>query len=147
MSKFIQHLCSLDIFRTSSVHHQECFVQAVFADLVCGNSVHTTRHVQPWKQPQKLLSSVAYLKSKLQTGTFQQKSTCRELLTRRLSSLSYNRNTSAPVHARHIEKWMYGSIHSQPRNQMEMSDQFLPWALYPSYTLNVWLNWTQKRFV
>ena len=32
MSKFIQHLCELYMFRTSSVHHQECFVQAVFAD-------------------------------------------------------------------------------------------------------------------
>ena len=32
MSKFIQHLCWLDMFRTSSVHHQERFVQAVFAD-------------------------------------------------------------------------------------------------------------------
>ena len=34
------------MFRTSSVHHQERFVQAVFADLVCGNT-RTTRHVQP----------------------------------------------------------------------------------------------------
>ena len=33
------------MFRTSSVHHQERFVQAVFADLVCGNT-RTTRHVQ-----------------------------------------------------------------------------------------------------
>ena len=32
MSEFIQHLCQLDMFRTSSVHHQERFVQAVFAD-------------------------------------------------------------------------------------------------------------------
>ena len=47
MSEFIQHLCSLDMFRTSSVHHQERFVQAVFADLVCGTTVRTTRHVQP----------------------------------------------------------------------------------------------------
>ena len=31
-SKFIQHLCYLDMFRTSPVHHQERFVQAVFAD-------------------------------------------------------------------------------------------------------------------
>ena len=46
MSKFIQHLCWLDMFRTSSVHHQERFVQAVFADLLCGNT-RTTRHVQP----------------------------------------------------------------------------------------------------
>ena len=29
---FIQHLCYLDMFRTSSVHHQERFVQAVFTD-------------------------------------------------------------------------------------------------------------------
>ena len=35
------------MFRTSSVHHQERFVQAVFADLVCGTTVRTTRHVQP----------------------------------------------------------------------------------------------------
>ena len=34
------------MFRTSPVHHQERFVQAVFADLVCGNT-RTTRHVQP----------------------------------------------------------------------------------------------------
>ena len=34
------------MFRTSPVHHQECFVQAVFADLVSGNT-RTSRHVQP----------------------------------------------------------------------------------------------------
>ena len=34
------------MLRNSSVHHQERFVQAVFADLVCGNT-RTTRHVQP----------------------------------------------------------------------------------------------------
>ena len=34
------------MFRTSSVHHQERFVQAVFVNLVCGNT-RTTRHVQP----------------------------------------------------------------------------------------------------
>ena len=45
MSEFIQHLCLLDTFRTSSVHHQERFVQAVCADLVCGNT-RTARHVQ-----------------------------------------------------------------------------------------------------
>ena len=45
MSEFIQHLCQLDMFRTSSVHHQERFLQAVFADLVGGNT-RTTRHVQ-----------------------------------------------------------------------------------------------------
>ena len=33
MSEFIQRLCQLDMFRTSSVHHQERLVQAVFADL------------------------------------------------------------------------------------------------------------------
>ena len=33
------------MFRTSPVHLQERFVQAVFADLVCGNT-RTTRHVQ-----------------------------------------------------------------------------------------------------
>ena len=33
------------MFRTSPVHHQERFVQAAFADLVCGNT-RTTRHVQ-----------------------------------------------------------------------------------------------------
>ena len=32
MSEFIRHLSYLDVFRTSSVHHQEHFVQAVFAD-------------------------------------------------------------------------------------------------------------------
>ena len=36
------------MFRTLPVHHQERFVQAVFADLVCGNT-RTTRHVQPLK--------------------------------------------------------------------------------------------------
>ena len=46
MSEFIQHLCYLDMFRTSWVHHQKRFVQIVFADLVCGNT-RTTRHVQP----------------------------------------------------------------------------------------------------
>ena len=34
------------MFRTSSIHQQERFLQAVFADLVCGNT-RTTRHVQP----------------------------------------------------------------------------------------------------
>ena len=34
------------MFRNSPLHHQERFVQAVFADLVCGNT-RTTRHVQP----------------------------------------------------------------------------------------------------
>ena len=29
------------MFRTSSVHHQERFVQSVFADLVCGNAACT----------------------------------------------------------------------------------------------------------
>ena len=39
MSKFIQHLCELDMFRTSSVHYQERFVQAVYADYVmCCNT-------------------------------------------------------------------------------------------------------------
>ena len=35
------------MFWSSSVRHQERFVQAVFADLVCGTTLHTTRHVQP----------------------------------------------------------------------------------------------------
>ena len=35
------------MFRTTSVHHQERFVQAVFADLVCSTTVRTTRQVQP----------------------------------------------------------------------------------------------------
>ena len=35
------------MFRTSSVHHQERFVQAVCADLVCGTTVRTAAHVQP----------------------------------------------------------------------------------------------------
>ena len=34
------------MFRTSPVHHQERFVQAVFVDLVCGNT-RTAGHVQP----------------------------------------------------------------------------------------------------
>ena len=46
MSEFIQHLCLLDMFRAPLVHHQERFLQAVFADLVCGNT-RTTRYVQP----------------------------------------------------------------------------------------------------
>ena len=37
------------MFRTSPVHHQERFVQAVFADLVYGNTL-TTRHVQPLRR-------------------------------------------------------------------------------------------------
>ena len=32
MSEFIHHVCLLDTFRSSPVHHQERFVQAVFAD-------------------------------------------------------------------------------------------------------------------
>ena len=44
MTKFIQHVCQHDMFRTSSVHHQDLFIQAVFADLVCGN-MRTARHV------------------------------------------------------------------------------------------------------
>ena len=35
------------MFRTSPVHLQERFVQAVCADLVCGTTVRTTRPVQP----------------------------------------------------------------------------------------------------
>ena len=47
MSKFLfSTFCSFDMFRTSPVHHQERFVQAVFADLVCGNT-RTAGHVQP----------------------------------------------------------------------------------------------------
>ena len=42
MSEFIQHLCYLYMFRTSPVHLQERFLQAVFADLVCGNTRTTT---------------------------------------------------------------------------------------------------------
>ena len=42
------------MFRTSPVHHQERFVQAVFADLVCGTTVRTTRHVQPLRTYQSL---------------------------------------------------------------------------------------------
>ena len=32
MSKFIHHVYQLDMCRTPSVHHQERFVQVVFAD-------------------------------------------------------------------------------------------------------------------
>ena len=46
MSKFIQHLCQLDMFRTSPVHHQERFVQAVFADFGVCCITRTARHVQ-----------------------------------------------------------------------------------------------------
>ena len=35
------------MIQTSLVHLQERFVQAVRADLVCGTTVRTTRHVQP----------------------------------------------------------------------------------------------------
>ena len=39
MSKLIQHFCQLYMFRTSSVHHQERSVQAVFADFgMCCNT-------------------------------------------------------------------------------------------------------------
>ena len=41
------------MFRSSSVHHQERFVQAVFADLVRGNTVRTARHVQPLRSCRK----------------------------------------------------------------------------------------------
>ena len=34
MMEFIHHICQLDMFRTSTVHLQERFVQAVCADLV-----------------------------------------------------------------------------------------------------------------
>ena len=44
------------MFRTSSVHHQELYVQAVFADLVCGNA-RTTRNVQPLQSCRKNCSS------------------------------------------------------------------------------------------
>ena len=44
------------MFRTSPVHHQERFVQAVFADLLCGNT-RTTRHVQPLRTCRKNCSS------------------------------------------------------------------------------------------
>ena len=54
---FIQHLCQLDMFRTSSVHHQERFVQAVFADLVCGKT-RTTRHVQPLRSCRKFFIQI-----------------------------------------------------------------------------------------
>ena len=33
------------MFQTSSVHHQERFVQAVFADLVCGSTRITTYQI------------------------------------------------------------------------------------------------------
>ena len=42
------------MFRTSSVYHQERFVQAVCADLVCGTTVRTTRHVQPLQSCKKV---------------------------------------------------------------------------------------------
>ena len=45
------------MFRTSPVHHQERFLQAVFADLVCGNT-RTTRHVQPVQSCRKFLQLV-----------------------------------------------------------------------------------------
>ena len=48
------------MFRTSSVHHQERFLQAVFADLVCGNT-RTTRHVQPLQSCRKILDSSEYI--------------------------------------------------------------------------------------
>ena len=44
--EFIRHVCYFDMFRASPVHHQERFVQAVCADLACGNT-RTARHVQP----------------------------------------------------------------------------------------------------
>ena len=63
MSEFIHHVCSLDMFRISPVHHQERFVQAVFADLVCGNT-RTTRHVQPLRSCRK--NTYVALKTKSQ---------------------------------------------------------------------------------
>ena len=84
MSKFIQHLCLLYMFRTSPVHHQERFVQAVFADLVCGNT-RTTRHVQPLQQLDVSSSTcvscwTAYiLKDDTRSLKYQVKSTCFEI--------------------------------------------------------------------
>ena len=37
------------MFRTSSVHYQERFLQAVFADLIRGTTVRTTRHVSRYE--------------------------------------------------------------------------------------------------
>ena len=39
MIEFINHICYLYVFRTSPVHLQERFLQAVCADLVCGTTV------------------------------------------------------------------------------------------------------------
>ena len=41
------------MFRTSSVHHQERFVQAVFADFGMCCNTRTTRHVQPLQSCRK----------------------------------------------------------------------------------------------
>ena len=40
------------MFRASLVHHQERFVEAVHADLVCGNT-RTAGHVQPLRSLSK----------------------------------------------------------------------------------------------
>ena len=59
------------MFRTSPVHLQERFLQAVCADLVCGNT-RTTRHVQPLARHVSDLtgpSSGAFHKLYLQIGT------------------------------------------------------------------------------
>ena len=56
MSKFIQHLCQLDMFRTSSVHHHERFYKLYSQTLVCGNT-RTTRHVQQLLRDVRNMSS------------------------------------------------------------------------------------------
>ena len=57
------------MFWTSSVHHQRSFfLQAVFADLVCGNTC--TRHVQPLRRCKKNVF-ISFCLLLLQVGTRQ----------------------------------------------------------------------------
>ena len=55
---------------STSVHHQEHFVQAVFADLVCGTTVRTTRHVQPLRSCSCVFCWTAYMYYKMIHGPY-----------------------------------------------------------------------------
>ena len=63
------------MFRISSVHHQERFVQAVFADLVCGNT-RTTRHVQPLRSCRKFFLRIQLVQNAPEDGPMRSE-TCR----------------------------------------------------------------------
>ena len=55
MSEFIHHVWQLNMFRTSPVHHQERFLQAAFADLVCGSKRFSTYQICEYSLSETLL--------------------------------------------------------------------------------------------